>query len=127
VSTSVWGAVFYLCFMTLRGLQGPILATLMQADAPTRIAGVLSLVVLLFGPAFVAAGPPIGALVDRIGIETASACSRCSSPWSLSRPWPVRPGTPERPSSRNLTAGGHPLAKIATVARHLLLLVHGKP
>lgn len=72
VSTSVWGAAFYLCFMTLRGLQGPILATLMQADAPDEDrAGVLSLVVLLFRLAFVAAGPPIGALVDRLGVETA--------------------------------------------------------
>jgi MFS family permease len=60
--------------MTLRGLQGPILATLMQADAPDEDrAGVLSLVVLLFRLAFVAAGPPIGALVDRIGIDAALA------------------------------------------------------
>jgi hypothetical protein len=69
---SAWGAAFYLCFMTLRGLQGPILATLMQADAPDEDrAGVLSLVALLFRLAFVAAGPPIGALVDRVGMETA--------------------------------------------------------
>jgi MFS family permease len=74
VSTSLWGAVFYLCFMTLRGLQGPILATLMQADAPDEDrAGVLSLVALLFRLAFVVAGPPIGALVDRAGMETALA------------------------------------------------------
>ena len=44
----------------------------MQADAPDEDrAGVLSLVALLFRLAFVAAGPPIGVLVDRIGIETA--------------------------------------------------------
>ena len=72
LSVSVWGAAFYLCFMTLRGLQGPILATLMQADAPDEDrAGVLSLLALLFRLAFVAAGPPIGALVDRVGMETA--------------------------------------------------------
>jgi hypothetical protein len=72
LSASAWGAAFYLCFMTLRGLQGPILATLMQADAPDEDrAGVLSLVALLFRLAFVAAGPPIGALVDRVGMETA--------------------------------------------------------
>jgi len=72
LSTSIWGAGFYLCFMTLRGLQGPVLATLMQADAPDEDrASVLSLVALLFRLAFVAAGPPIGLLVDRVGLETA--------------------------------------------------------
>jgi MFS family permease len=72
MTASAWGAAFYLCFMTLRGLQGPILATLMQADAPDEDrAGVLSLLALLFRLAFVAAGPPIGALVDRAGMETA--------------------------------------------------------
>jgi MFS family permease len=72
MSVSAWGAAFYLCFMTLRGLQAPILATLMQADAPDEHrAGVLSLVALLFRLAFVAAGPPIGLLVDRVGLETA--------------------------------------------------------
>ena len=58
--------------MTLRGLQAPILSALMQADAPDEDrAGVLSLLALLFRLAFVAAGPPIGALVDRLGMETA--------------------------------------------------------
>ena len=70
----MWGAAFYLCFMTLRGLQGPILATLMQADAPDEDrASVLSLVALVFRLAFVVAGPPIGVLVDRAGLETALA------------------------------------------------------
>ena len=73
-SASVWGAAFYLCFMTLRGLQGPILATLVQADAPDEDrASVLSLVALVFRLAFVVAGPPIGVLVDRAGLETALA------------------------------------------------------
>jgi MFS family permease len=73
-STSVWGAAFYLCFMTLRGLQGPILASVMQADAPDEDrASVLSLVALVFRLAFVVAGPPIGVLVDRAGLETALA------------------------------------------------------
>jgi hypothetical protein len=71
-STSPWGAAFYLCFMTLRGLQGPILAGAMQEDAPDADrASVLSLAALLFRLAFVAVGPPIGALVDRVGMETA--------------------------------------------------------
>jgi hypothetical protein len=36
-SASAWGAAFYLCFMTLRGLQGPTLATLARRR-PRRIA-----------------------------------------------------------------------------------------
>lgn len=71
-STSAWGIAFYLCFMTLRGLQGPILASVMQEDAPGEDrASVLSLARLLFRLAFVVAGPPIGVLVDRAGMKTA--------------------------------------------------------
>lgn len=73
-STSAWGVAFYLCFMTLRGLQGPIIASLMQEDAPADDrASVLSLAALLFRLAFVVAGPPIGALVDHAGMEVALA------------------------------------------------------
>ena len=71
-STSAWGVAFYLAFMTLRGLQGPILARVMQESAPPDDrASVLSLVALLFRLAFIVAGPPIGALVDHTGMETA--------------------------------------------------------
>lgn len=71
-SAPAWGAAFYLCFMTLRGLQGPILASVMQEDAPgeDRVS-VLSLAALLFRLAFAVVGPPIGALVDRAGMEAA--------------------------------------------------------
>lgn len=66
--------VFYLCFMTTRGLQGPILATIIQADAPAEDrASVLSLNALGFRLAFVACGPAIGALVDHVGLEPALA------------------------------------------------------
>jgi Major Facilitator Superfamily len=69
-----WGVVFYLCFMTIRGLQGPILATVMQQDAPAEDrASILSIAALLFRLSFVIAGPPIGALVDHAGMETALA------------------------------------------------------
>ena len=58
--------------MTIRGLQGPILATVMQHDAPPEDrASVLSIATLMFRLSFVVAGPPIGALVDRAGMETA--------------------------------------------------------
>jgi predicted MFS family arabinose efflux permease len=67
-----WAVVFYLCFMTTRGLQIPILTTVIQADAPADDrASVLSLNALAFRLAFVVCGPPIGALVDRIGLEPA--------------------------------------------------------
>jgi hypothetical protein len=69
---AAWSIVFYLCFMTIRGLQGPILATVMQHDAPPEDrASVLSIATLMFRLSFVIAGPPIGALVDRAGMETA--------------------------------------------------------
>ena len=69
---ATWSIVFYLCFMTIRGLQGPILATVMQHDAPPEDrASVLSIATLMFRLSFVIAGPPIGALVDRAGMETA--------------------------------------------------------
>ena len=69
---TAWSIVFYLCFMTIRGLQGPILATVMQHDAPPEDrASVLSIATLMFRLSFVIAGPPIGALVDRAGMKTA--------------------------------------------------------
>src|SRR6185369_5215056 len=67
-----WAVVFYLCFMTTRGLQGPILVSIIQNDAPAADrASVLSLNALCFRLAFVAGGPATGALVDRIGLEPA--------------------------------------------------------
>jgi MFS family permease len=66
--------VFYLAFMTLRGLQGPILGRVMQEEAlPDDRASVLSLAALLFRLSFAIVGPPIGALVDRAGMDAALA------------------------------------------------------
>jgi len=65
---------FYLAFMTLRGLQGPILGRVMQEEAPPEDrTSVLSLAALLFRLSFAIAGPPIGALVDRAGMNAALA------------------------------------------------------
>lgn len=73
-SAFISGADSALLWMTIRGLQGPILANVLQQDAPAEDrASVLSLARLLFRLAFVVVGPPIGALVDRAGIETALA------------------------------------------------------
>jgi MFS family permease len=72
MSASAGGVAFYLCFMTLRGIQAPVLMSVMQQEAPGEDrASVLSLAALLFRLSFVVAGPPIGALVDRVGMETA--------------------------------------------------------
>ena len=72
LTPSAAAVAFYLCFMTLRGLQGPIVASALQRDAPEHDrASVLSLAALAFRLAFVVAGPPIGALVDRVGMGPA--------------------------------------------------------
>lgn len=62
--------VFYLGFMTVRGLQGPVIAAALQDDAPPEDrASVLSLNALLFRLAAAVLLPPIGAMGDRLGIE----------------------------------------------------------
>lgn len=74
VSSSASAVVFYLCFMTIRGLQGPILVSTLQRDAPPQArASVLSLNALLFRLGFVLVGPPVGVVVDRFGMEAALA------------------------------------------------------
>jgi predicted MFS family arabinose efflux permease len=71
-SASPWAVGYYLLLMTLRGLQGPLLASVLQEDAPGEDrASVLSLNAMLFRLAFAVGGPPIGMLVDRAGLEAA--------------------------------------------------------
>jgi MFS family permease len=70
-TTSAWGLAFYLCFMTIRGLQAPLLTRIMQENAPGGDrASVLSLSALLFRLSFVVVGPAAGVLVDRAGMES---------------------------------------------------------
>jgi MFS family permease len=70
LGNSPFAVVFYLGFMIVRGLQGPLLAAVLQQDAPPEDrASVLSLNILLFRLAAVVVLPPIGALGDRVGIE----------------------------------------------------------
>lgn len=72
--TSVFSFLFYLCVMTVRGLQGPLLAQALQADAPAEDrATVLSLNTMLFRVAFTITGPLVGMLVERAGMATALA------------------------------------------------------
>jgi MFS family permease len=62
--------IFYLGFMTVRGLQGPLLAAALQSDAPPEDrASVLSLNALLFRLAAAIVLPPIGAIGDYLGIN----------------------------------------------------------
>jgi MFS family permease len=69
VGRTPWAAAFYLVIMTVRGLQGPILAAALQADAPPADrAAVLSLNAALFRLAFVVVGPPVGFLAERAGL-----------------------------------------------------------
>jgi MFS family permease len=64
-----WAAAFYLIIMTVRGLQGPILATALQSDAPPADrAAILSLNAGLFRLAFVVVGPPVGFVAERVGL-----------------------------------------------------------
>jgi MFS family permease len=69
-TSSKFGVLFYLGVMTVRGLQAPILAGVLQADAPDEDrASVLSLNALLFRLAGVIVLPPIGAAGDRMGLD----------------------------------------------------------
>ncbi len=70
LSASAEGVIFYLGFMTVRGLQGPLLASVMQKDAPPGDrASMLSLNALLFRLAAAVFLPPIGVLADRWGLD----------------------------------------------------------
>jgi MFS family permease len=70
LASSPSAAVFYLGFMIVRGLQGPLLAAVLQNDAPPEDrASVLSLNTLLFRLAAVIILPPVGALGDTIGLD----------------------------------------------------------
>lgn len=69
LGTSALSFLFYLCLLTVRGLQGPLLAQALQADAPPDDrATVLSLNAMLFRIAFTILGPIVGLLVERAGM-----------------------------------------------------------
>ena len=76
-STSAAAVAFYLCFMTIRGLHGPILINVLQRDAPEDArASVLSLNALLFRLGFAIIGPPVGMLVDRLRTGSSAGVAR---------------------------------------------------
>jgi MFS family permease len=69
-TSSTFGVLFYLGLMTVRGLQNPLLASVLQADAPDEDrASVLSLNALLFRLAAVFILPPVGAAGDNLGLN----------------------------------------------------------
>jgi hypothetical protein len=70
LTSTKFGVLFYLGLMTVRGLEGPVLAGILQEDAPDEDrAAVLSLNTLLFRLAAVAVLPPVGAVGDRLGLN----------------------------------------------------------
>lgn len=66
----VWGFLFYYLLTSMRGLRGPMMLALTQAECPSsNRAGILSLQSLCFRLLFVCSGPLVGLLADRIGIR----------------------------------------------------------
>jgi MFS family permease len=97
-SRTIFGVVFYLGFMTVRGLQGPLLASVLQADAPHEDrASVLSLNTLLFRLASVIVLPPVGALADRFGLEPVLVGLGCGTAATALAAWWVFAGAHGRP------------------------------
>ena len=74
IGESMPSFLFYLCLLTVRGLQGPLLVRALQDDAPPEDrASVLSLNTLLFRIAFTIFGPLVGWLVEQAGMPAALA------------------------------------------------------
>jgi MFS family permease len=69
--TAVWGFGFYYLLTAVRGLQGPLLRSRLQAQSRrANRASILSLHSLAFRLGFVLTGPLIGLLADRQGLAT---------------------------------------------------------
>ena len=74
ITGSWWGFSFYFLLTTLRGVNIPLVTTEMMKETPEGDrASVLSLKSMLFRFAFVAAGPAVGLMVDRVGMHFALA------------------------------------------------------
>jgi len=66
----LWGFLFYYLLTSMRGLRGPMLLSHAQEQSPSaNRAGILSLQSLCFRLGFVASGPLVGMLADRVGIQ----------------------------------------------------------
>ncbi|MGE4441117.1 MAG: MFS transporter [Desulfomicrobium sp.] len=69
--TAVWGFVFYCLLTAMRGLQGPLMRSRLQALSTRRNrASILSLHSLAFRSGFVITGPLVGLLADTRGLST---------------------------------------------------------
>ncbi len=70
LSGGLWAFAFYYLITCMRGLRGPMLLNHAQREIPSaNRAGILSLQSLCFRLTFVATGPLIGRLADRIGVQ----------------------------------------------------------
>lgn len=70
--TAVWGFVFYYLLTAMRGLQGPLMRSRLQAQSSrANRASILSLHSLAFRLGFVLTGPLVGLLADSQGLAMA--------------------------------------------------------
>ena len=70
--TAVWGFVFYYLLTAMRGLQGPLMRSRLQAQSRrANRASILSLHSLAFRLGFVLTGPLVGLLADSQGLAMA--------------------------------------------------------
>ncbi|HIJ96366.1 MAG TPA: MFS transporter [Desulfuromonadales bacterium] len=66
----IWGFLFYYLLTIMRGLRGPMMLNLTQAECPSaNRAGILSLQSLCFRLLFVCSGPLVGKLADAVGVR----------------------------------------------------------
>lgn len=69
-TTAVWGFLFYYLLTAMRGLQGPLMRSRLQAlSSRANRASILSLHSLAFRTGFVATGPLVGLLADSHGLS----------------------------------------------------------
>lgn len=68
-STGVWGFLFYYLLTAMRGMRGPFMLHVAQAEIPSATrAGMLSLQSLCFRLLFAITGPLVGKLADANGV-----------------------------------------------------------
>jgi MFS family permease len=71
ITTAVWGFLFYYLLTAMRGLQGPLMRSRLQAlSSRANRASILSLHSLAFRTGFVVTGPLVGLLADSHGLST---------------------------------------------------------
>ncbi len=71
LSAGVWGFLFYYLLTAMRGMRGPFLLHVAQAEIPSaNRAGMLSLQSLCFRLLFACTGPAVGKYADAHGVAS---------------------------------------------------------